>query len=193
MKPYFDFRARVVSFEALDAMCEHVSRVAYEYRPVKLTELYCHIQFSNLDEYGEPDPITAIYPRYSRRAAGGEKRISAIVLDVSWIINDQFNTAAQAFQRLHDCPELHFDPATGEWRTADQHLEDAVTDVIISWRKSDVQRIAAETLERELTREEMDAVIHDLDRLDFLSVEQAIEEVVEMAVEKIRDEGERTS
>ena len=185
MKPYTDHLRRVVSFEVLDAMCEKVSGVVHTYRPVKLTERYCYIRFSNPDEYGFENPVTAVYPAYRMGIVG--QTMICVVLDPVRIINDVENVVGEAFDRLTGCPTMHRHPKTGEWHTAEERVDDS-DPPIIEWRESHIHDIAMERLGRQLTPHEMEGVIHDLDRLDFRSVEQAIEEVVILSVEKIEAE-----
>lgn len=202
MKPYIDHQVRVVSFEALDAMCEHISSPpCHVYRPVRVTKQYCYIEYSNPNEYGTPDPVTAVYPVYRQDICG--QTMWCIVLDMVRIVNnDEGDTMWQAFECLRSCPTLHRDAVTGEWHTAAERVDDAAQRLIdlhdqpedpndptiISWRASHIQDIALDALDRKLTDNEMEIIVHELDRLDFRSVEQTIEETIIIAVEKLMAE-----
>lgn len=195
LKSYTDHMVRVVSFEALDAMCEYVSGVSHKFCPVKLTARYCYIQYENPDEYGTPDPVTAVYPLY-REEIGGETMICVVLDLVKVLNNDEAGTMWQVFERLTTCPTLYRDPQTGEWLPAfigpavsfEDELagrESKSDPVIISWRASNIHDIAIDILGRKLDDDEMEIVIHELDKLDFRDVDQCIEETIIGAVEKL--------
>jgi hypothetical protein len=106
MKTQFDWKHRVVSLENLKAMCERVSGTVHTYRVTKVTRSRVHVDYSNPDEYGTPDPITAVYPCYP------SVEQVAIVLDAVRYINDRDDYGYQAFDQLVDCVTL--------WRHADE-------------------------------------------------------------------------
>lgn len=114
MRTQFDHIVRVVALSNLEAMCQRISGVCHKFEVVKCGPNTCHVQYSNPDEYGSPEPITAVYPCY--KAHDG----FAVVLEASKYhgCTGKNEEAWQAFSQLTDCPQLwNKGPDSSDWAT----------------------------------------------------------------------------
>lgn len=129
MKTQFDSMKRVVALSNLEAMCEHISGTCHKFEIVKTTANSVRVQYSNPDEYGNPEPVTAIYPAWKDYDG------MAVCLDALRYTGctGKNEEAWQAFYQLTDCPALsRCNPDSDDWRTAyqwlvEKHPEFAVT------------------------------------------------------------------
>lgn len=125
MKTQSDSRYRIVALENLRAMCAHVSGVVHRYRIVKVSRSRVHVEYSNPDEYGNPQPIVAVYPCYPSPFRGDFEN-PRVVLDMLRVIGaGEDSEAWQAFIVLADCPSLwRGGPNAEGWRTERAILEE---------------------------------------------------------------------
>ena len=112
MKTQFDGNRRVVSLSNLKAMCERVSGTCHRFAVSKVSRSRVHVEYSNPDEYGNEDPMTAVFPCYPSFDT------VAVVLDIVRVINDTWHGEGwQSFDVLMDCEWLWYDPETNEWQS----------------------------------------------------------------------------
>lgn len=113
----FDLTERIVSVDNLRAMCARVSGMCHRFAVEKVSRSRVHVTYSNPDEYGNAQPITAIFPCYPSTFDGSDN--PAVVLDALRVIDPGDTWAGeawQAFEPLMSCPML--------WRSPDQHADD---------------------------------------------------------------------
>lgn len=110
MNTQFDYTARIVSLDNLTAMCARISGHSHTYTVSKVSRSRVHVEYSNPDEYGNPHPVTAVYPCFpsdNRTATGnGDTGNPSVVLDALCYLGDSDGYAYQAFYTLIDCPTL---------------------------------------------------------------------------------------
>lgn len=117
MKTQFDHKVRIVSLANLCAMCERISGVSHVYQVSKVSRSRVHVTYSNPDEYGNPEPITAVFPCYPSTFEGHDN--PAIVLDCVRIIGgrDEYDPI-QKFWNLIECPTLwRLGAETNDWQS----------------------------------------------------------------------------
>ena len=118
MNTQFDWNKRVVALSNLEAMCERISGWSHRFEVTKVSRSRVHVTYSNPNEYGSPNPMTAVFPCYP---ATNESDNPAVVLDILRVVNDSWNGEGwQAFQQLLDCPTLWRGPVNGGdsgWRS----------------------------------------------------------------------------
>jgi len=115
MQTQEDRPIRVVALRNLNAMCMHVSGVCHRYWIDRVSPHRCYVCYSNPDEYGIDDPVTAVFPVYPSawpQDRGGNPRV---VLDVLRVENDPEGFCE--FSDLLDAPEMFCDPETNTWST----------------------------------------------------------------------------
>lgn len=71
----FDHSHRIVALNNLEAICKRISGVAHRFHISKVTPHRVYVEYSNPDEYGSPEPITAVYACYPQH------NNTAVVLD----------------------------------------------------------------------------------------------------------------
>jgi len=114
MKTQSDQKVRVVALENLRAMCKRLSSVCHRFTVSKVSCSRVHVEYSNPNEYGSENPMTAVYPCYPSGWHGDEDN-PRVVLDGLRVINDQWDGDGwQAFEPLVDCVTL--------WRGADEKM-----------------------------------------------------------------------
>jgi hypothetical protein len=122
MKTQQDCKERVVALENLEAMCKRISGICHRYEVTKVSRSRVHVTYSNPDEYGYENPMTAVFPCYPS-GWPDDKDNPRVVLDYLRVINDTWDGEGwQAFEQLRDCPTLW----RGEkgWRSHKQIRED---------------------------------------------------------------------
>ena len=117
-----DDKVRVVALENLHAMCIHVSGMCHRFEVISVTPNYCHVAYSNPDEYGTEDRITAMYPVYSNTWPTSTDN-PYIVLEIHNVINDKDGEGWQYFQILEECEKLWRDPADQQWHVDNGKLK----------------------------------------------------------------------
>lgn len=119
MQTQFDQNKRVISIHNLTAMCDRISGVCHRFAVDKVTRSRVHVSYSNPDEYGNENPMVAVFPCYP---AGWDT--TAVILDITRIINDTWDGEGwQAFQPLLDCPTLWADLDNGQFHNWQSHAE----------------------------------------------------------------------
>lgn len=111
MNTQFDHSLRTVSLENLRAMCERISGVCHTYSIVKVSRSRVHVEYSNPDEYGFPEPVTAIYPCIPNPYRAEPDNPAVIIGAALRYIGDYDGYGCQAFDSLTECPTL--------WRTSE--------------------------------------------------------------------------
>lgn len=120
----FDGYKRVVALSNLKAMCDYVSGVCHTYRVVKVSKQFVRVEYSNPNEYGTPNPMTAVFPLIP----GYEENMPNVVMDIVKIYNDHPDKEGhQSFDSLLDCPQLWRDSQTGNWAPVPKREEGAET------------------------------------------------------------------
>jgi len=115
MKTQSDSKVRVVALSNLEAMCEYVSGTCHTYEISKVSRSRIHVTYSNPNEYGYSNPMTAVFPCYPN---GFEQYNPMVVLEYLNIIHDSWHGEGwQAFETLRDCPQLWRNPNTNQWQT----------------------------------------------------------------------------
>jgi hypothetical protein len=99
VKSQFDWTKRVVSLENLQAMCDRISGISHTFEVSNVSRSRVHVTYSNPDEYGRPDPVTAVFPCYPCADQ------PCIVLDALRYVNSP-GEEWQAFEQLYACPTL---------------------------------------------------------------------------------------
>lgn len=99
MKTQFDHKVRTVSLENLRAMCARASGVCHRYEVIKVSRSRVHVQYSNPDEYGTPNPVTAVYPCYPSTFDLHENP-AVVIGEYLRIVNDRDGTAHQVFDAV---------------------------------------------------------------------------------------------
>jgi hypothetical protein len=115
-KTQFDYQQRIVALNNLEAMCKRISGTCHTFKIAKVWANRVHVEYSNPDEYGSPEPITAVYPCYKQHDN------AAVVLDaVNYLgCTGKNEEAWQAFAQLTDCEKLfrsQVDTDTWKWKT----------------------------------------------------------------------------
>ena len=107
MKTQFDHTKRVVALNNLEAMCARISGTCHRFTISKVTGNRVYVEYSNPDEYGNPEPITAVLPAYAAH------NNTAVILDAIDYkgCTGRNEEAWQAFGELYDCQQL--------WRSQD--------------------------------------------------------------------------
>lgn len=114
MKTQEDSSQRVVALENLRAMCARISGWAHTFEVTSVTRSRVHVTYSNPNEYGSAQPITAIYPAIPYP---GEPDNPRVLLEIMRTVgHDPDGEGWQSFMQLHDCPTLWRSPE-GKWRT----------------------------------------------------------------------------
>jgi hypothetical protein len=113
-----DSRARIVALANLRAMCDRVSGVCHTFRVVNVSRSCVRVEYSNPDEYGNAEPVTALYPCYPS-SFPGDRENPRVVLDATRYLGatGRNEESWQAFDVLTDCPELYRNGWGGEWHT----------------------------------------------------------------------------
>lgn len=97
MRTQFDSRVRVVALDNLRAMCAKASGWAHQYEVSKVSRSRVHVTYSNPDEYGNPRPVTAVFPCYPSIHDYDDTDNPRIVLDALRVIgDDDHGTAYQS-------------------------------------------------------------------------------------------------
>lgn len=118
LKLQMDKRARVVALTNLEAMCERISGTCHTFKIVGVTSNRVRVEYSNPDEYGNPEPIRAEFPCYPIGFGDDDNR--SVVLDAVRYTGctGKNEEAWQAFMQLYDCPELfRTNPDANDWRS----------------------------------------------------------------------------
>lgn len=124
MKTQQDHSVRIVALENLRAMCGRVSGMCHNYHVVKVSRSRIHVEYSNPDEYGHDNPMTAVFPCYPSCWPGDEDN-PRVVLDIMRVINDSWDGEGwQAFSTLLDCPQVWRDPDGKGWSSEREILQD---------------------------------------------------------------------
>ena len=116
MKTQSDNRKRVVSLVNLVAMCDRISGTCHTFNVSRVTRSRVHVEYSNPNEYGTPNPITAVYPCYPSTAARDDDN-PLVVMDMMRCLNDGDGEGWQSFIQLEDCEQLCRDPSTMLWES----------------------------------------------------------------------------
>lgn len=95
----FDHHKRVVSLCNLRAMCARISGTCHRFAVESVGASTVRVSYSNPDEYGRAEPVTAVFPCY--KGTGN----TAVVLDAIRYVNSP-DEEWQAFWQLFDCPAL---------------------------------------------------------------------------------------
>jgi hypothetical protein len=124
MQTQQDHSVRVVALVNLRAMCERVSGWAHRFEISKVSRSRVHVTYSNPDEWGAEDAMTAVFPCYPSGFSGDEEN-PRVVLDMLRVINDTWGGEGwQAFAPLLDCPQLwrggREPVAPKDWRTREE-------------------------------------------------------------------------
>jgi len=124
MKTQGDSKKRVVLLNNLIAMCATISGTCHVFEIAKVTPNRVQVVYSNPDEYGNNEPVTAHYPAYPN---GFERDNPWVVLDAVRYdgCTGRNSECWQAFDALTDCPEL-FRMPDGAWKDA-QTIRNDVT------------------------------------------------------------------
>ena len=115
-----DTKLRVVALSNLEAMCARTSGTCHRYAVEKVTPNRVHVSYSNPDEWGNPHPMTAVFPAWPCDCRDKDARdVALTILDVK---HDNWSGEGwQAFQPLLDCPQLWRRTADAdEWKTAEE-------------------------------------------------------------------------
>lgn len=99
----FDWKKRVVSLNNLRAMCARISGMCHRFTVESVGAHSVRVSYSNPDEYGNAEPVTAVFPAYLVKNFGTKE--TAVVLDAITYLHDR-DEAWQAFEQLYGCPEL---------------------------------------------------------------------------------------
>lgn len=91
MRTQQDCRYRIVALDNLRAMCEHASGMAHTFEVTKVSRSRVHVTYSNPDEYGRPEPITAVFPCYPSVWPDDGSDNPRVVLDCIRTIGDDQN------------------------------------------------------------------------------------------------------
>ena len=111
-----DMTERVVALANLIAMCNRISGMCHKFEVVKLASHSVHVQYSNPDEYGRNEPVTAVYPAF-KNSFDGKDNPFVILHAVRYIGATGRNEESwQAFMQLTDCEPL-FRTSSDEWQT----------------------------------------------------------------------------
>lgn len=62
MRTQQDTKVRMLALDNLEAMCRRASGMSHTYYVSKVSRSRVHVTYSHPDEYGNPDPITAVFP-----------------------------------------------------------------------------------------------------------------------------------
>jgi hypothetical protein len=118
MKLQMDTTKRVVAVANLHAMCARISGTCHTFRVAGANEHRVSVRYSNPDEYGSEEPITAVLPAYMM-GLGSNVDDYAVILDPLRYVGctGKNEEAWQAFHELWDCPELFQDEFDGPWHT----------------------------------------------------------------------------
>jgi len=116
MKTQFDYHVRIVSLENLRAMCARAGGTCHTYEISKISRSRVHVTYSNPNEYGTPDPITAVFPCYPSTHEGSENP-AVIIGEMIRCIGDKDGYGYQAFDLLTCGQPVYRDPSTGAWST----------------------------------------------------------------------------
>lgn len=126
MKIQMDSKKRVVALSNLEAMCKRISGTCHRFSVSKVNAHRCYVEYSNPNEYGTENPMTAVFPCW---AGHGQSMFACdddcyVVLDILDVRNDSWDGEGwQAFQELIDCPELYRQSVdSNEWRTTEEWL-----------------------------------------------------------------------
>lgn len=113
MTTQHDSKKRVVALSNLRAMCERISGTCHRFTVDAVTAHSVRVSYSNPDECGRDNPVTAVFPAY----CDGAKDNPSVVLDAIRYVNSP-GEEWQAFWALFDCPELFRTSSDSqEWRT----------------------------------------------------------------------------
>jgi hypothetical protein len=127
MRTQQDSRLRVVALDNLRAMCEHASGRAHTFQVSKVTRSRVHVTYSNPDEYGNAQPVTAVFPCYPSGWPDDAEDNPRVVLDAVRVIGDDSQGAAYpAIDADIICgPTLwRTNPTANDWRTHRQIVKD---------------------------------------------------------------------
>lgn len=116
-----DKKVRVVALSNLEAMCARISGVCHRFEVVYVSGNRVKVEYSNPDEYGNPEPVRAEFPCYPIGWHDDDNRL--VVLDpVRYTgCTGRNEESWQAFQQLYDCPELfRNNPDTEDWKSRDE-------------------------------------------------------------------------
>ncbi len=102
MKTQFDSNLRVIALSNLEAMCKRISGMSHRFAVTLIAANTVTVEYSNPDEYGNPEPIKAIFPAW--KDFDGK----AVCLSPLKYVGCKGNNeeAWQAFWQLYDCPQL---------------------------------------------------------------------------------------
>ena len=114
---HFDHSVRVLSLANLAAMCERISGTAHTYRIERVTTNRVHVSYSNPDEYGNPDPRTAILPAWPSGFDGKEN--PSVALEILSVVGEREGDDDDFLRPLFDCEPLFRKRIDGQdvWET----------------------------------------------------------------------------
>lgn len=114
-----DTRTRTVALSNLEAMCDRISGICHTYTVTKVSRSRVHVTYSNPDEYGTPNPVTAVYPCYP----SSDPETPTVVLDMLRTLGGTDSEDWQSFEQLQECPTLWRRP-DGRWRSHADMIRD---------------------------------------------------------------------
>ena len=118
-----DSSMRCVTLANLLAMCERVSGMCHRYTVDSMSFTGGHgsvrVSYSNPDEYGSDDPITAVFPAF--RNDFEESNPWIVIGHFLRVLNDRDGYGYQAFDALCDGPQLWRSRANAsDWATREE-------------------------------------------------------------------------
>ena len=113
MKIQSDSKVRDVAMTNLIVMCDRISGTCHTFEVIKVSPHRVLVEYSNPDEYGNPDPVVAHYPCFP---SGFDSETPLVVLQMVRCTNDPDDTVWQCFDQLNDMAPL-FRSGDSTWET----------------------------------------------------------------------------
>jgi hypothetical protein len=103
-------------------MCKRISGTCHTFQVVKVSRSRVHVEYSNPDEYGSPEPVTAIYPCYPSPWPGDANNPRVILDAIRYLgCTGRNEECYQSFDQLTGCPQLwRKGPDDDSWQTEAQ-------------------------------------------------------------------------